>query len=252
MIPIYHISQWDLTRASFIATGANAIHFPVMPPMMLLHVHNSALTGKRDQQSSNIIVFCIAEINPSNSSKWNTKPPLSHRSMDSRPIFLFGTLESLEKHGPLDSPQFPTGARAAPWRRNCRSSGDWDSRLPSRWAPPKCRPREMLRLGTNRFSTAILLPGAPSPACPANTAAMPCKASSSTSPSLLRSCAQIPRSKGRKPQRYIGLYLWVKNSRAQFFTQYELKICYLHGFALTWKLTSAICIVFGCSKSAKI
>ena len=61
--------------------NANAIHFPVMPPMMLLNVHNSALTGKRDQQSGNIIVFCIAEINPSNSSKWNTKPPLSQRSM---------------------------------------------------------------------------------------------------------------------------------------------------------------------------
>lgn len=112
MIPIYHISQWDLTRASFIATGANAIHFPVMPPMMLLHVHNSALTGKRDQQSSNIIVFCIAEINPSNSSRPDIKAPLSQRSMDSRPIFLFGTLESLEKHGPLGSPRFPTRARS--------------------------------------------------------------------------------------------------------------------------------------------
>ena len=135
-------------------------------------------------------------------------------------------LESVEKHGPLDSPRFPTGARAAPWRRNCRSSrvpgGQKKSTKPSRWAPPKCRPREMLRLGTNRFSTAILLPGAPSPACPANTAAMPCKALSSTPPSLLRSCAQIPRSKRRKAiYRYIGVYLWVKNSRAQFFTQYE-------------------------------
>ena len=167
MIPIYHISQWDLTRASFIATGANAIHFPVMPPMMLLNVHNSALTGKRDQQSSNIIVFCIAEINPSNSSKWNTKPPLSQQSMGlstnlplrdfrvSREARTLG-LAAVSHRGPSGTlaPELPI--LKMPKRRETLHRA-------FEMGPPKGRPREMLRLGTNRFSTAILLPGAGAP-----------------------------------------------------------------------------------------
>ena len=153
-------------------------------------------------------------IHPPNSSKWDIKPPLSQRNIDSRPISLFRTLDSREAR----TLGLATASHKGPERH--LGAGNADLQAPEmaeslRDGPQKnIRPCEMLRPGTNRFSllgscweVAIhclqiiprQLPGTPSPACPANTAAIRCRVWSSSSPSFLRSCAHIPRSLRRKP-----------------------------------------------------
>ena len=88
-------------------------------------------------------------IHPPNSSKWDIKPPLFQRNMDSRPISLFRTLDSREAR--------TLGLATASHKRHL-GAGNADLQALEiaeslRAGPQKnIRPCAMLRLGTNRFS----------------------------------------------------------------------------------------------------